>query len=166
VIGNVYFLTVEEVVAIHADQIDRYGGDAGLGDRGLLDSAVHAAQNVAAYVEDCDLCDLAAAYTFHLAENQPFVDGNKRAALASALVFLHQNGVELDDPRDFLYDVRFFALLTPFSRSLRPISGSRSNASRPSSITSVFSAGGAARSWTATPRGQSCWLPGIAHHPG
>jgi len=105
VIGDVYFLTVEEVVAIHADQIDRYGGDGGLRDGGLLDSAVHAAQNVAAYVEDCDSCDLAAAYIFHIAENQPFVDGNKRAALASALVFLHQNGVELEDLRELLYDV-------------------------------------------------------------
>jgi death-on-curing protein len=105
VILEVYFLTVEEVVAVHADQIDRYGGDRGLRDRGLLESAVHAAQNVAAYVEDCDLCDLAAAYIFHLAENQPFVDGNKRAALASGLVFLHQNGIALEDPDERLYDV-------------------------------------------------------------
>ncbi|HTR77947.1 MAG TPA: hypothetical protein VMH39_07545 [Gemmatimonadaceae bacterium] len=58
---DVYFLTVDEVVAIHADQIENYGGDLGLRDRGLLESAVHAAQNVAAYVTDCDLCDLAAA---------------------------------------------------------------------------------------------------------
>jgi len=43
VIDDVYFLTVEEVVAVHADQIDRYGGDRGLRDRGLLESAVHAA---------------------------------------------------------------------------------------------------------------------------
>lgn len=104
-IADVYFLTVEDVLAIHADQIERYGGDSGQRDLGLLDSAVHAAQNVAAYAEDWDLCDLAAAYVFHLAENQPFVDGNKRAALASGLVFLHQNGVEIDDPGELLYDV-------------------------------------------------------------
>ena len=104
-IDDVYFLTVEEVVAVHADQIDRYGGDPRSARSGLLESAVHAAQNVAAYVEDCDLCDLAAAYIFHIAENQPFVDGNKRAALASGLVFLHQNGVALDDPGEMLYDV-------------------------------------------------------------
>ena len=104
-IDDVYFLTVEEVVAIHADQIDRYGGDRGLRDRGLLESAVHAAQSVAAYVDECDLFDLAAAYIFHLAENQPFVDGNKRAALASGLVFLHQNGVALEDPDERLYDL-------------------------------------------------------------
>lgn len=104
-IDDVYFLTVEEVVAIHADQIDRYGGDRGLRDHGLLESAVHAAQNVAAYVEAWDLYDLAAAYIFHVAENQPFVDGNKRAALASGLVFLDQNGVDVDDPAGLLYDL-------------------------------------------------------------
>ena len=102
---DVYFLTVEEVFAIHADQIAQYGGDAGLRDRGLLESAVHAAENVAAYAESFDLCDLAAAYIFHIAENQPFVDGNKRAALASGLVFLHQNGIALEDPDDRLYEV-------------------------------------------------------------
>ena len=103
-IEDVYFLTVEEVVAIHTDQIERYGGDPGLRDAGLLESAVHAAQNVAAYVEACDLCDLAAAYILHIAENQPFVDGNKRAALASGLVFLHQNGSPVEDPEGLLYD--------------------------------------------------------------
>ena len=97
-IDDVYFLTVEEVIAIHADQIARYGGDPGLRDRGLLESAVHAARNVAAYGESLDLCDLAAAYVFHLAENQSFIDGNKRAALASALVFLHQNDVSERSP--------------------------------------------------------------------
>jgi death on curing protein len=105
VIDDVYFLTVEEVVAIHADQIAQYGGDSGLRDRGLLESAVHAPENVAAYVESVDLCDLAAAYIFHIAENQPFVDGNKRAALASGLVFLHQNGIAVEDPDERLYDV-------------------------------------------------------------
>ena len=104
-IDDVYFLTVEEVVEIHADQIERYGGDVGLRDSGLLESAVHAAQNIAAYVDSCDVCDLAGAYIFHIAENQPFVDGNKRAALASGLVFLHQNGIVVEDPEEELYDV-------------------------------------------------------------
>jgi death-on-curing protein len=105
VIDEVYFLTVEEVVVIHADQISRYGGDAARRDTGLLESAVHAAENVAAYANDSDLCDMAAAYMFHIAENQPFVDGNKRAAVASALVFLHQNGIEVLDPGELLHDV-------------------------------------------------------------
>jgi len=105
VIDDVYFLTVEEVVEIHADQIARYGGDVGVRDLGLLESAVHAARNVATYGETCDLCDMAAAYLFHIAENQPFVDGNKRSALASGLVFLHQNGVAVEDPEGTLYDI-------------------------------------------------------------
>jgi len=50
------------------------------------------------------LWDMAAAYAFHLAENQPFVDGNKRAALGAALVFLELNGIQVDDPEDRLYD--------------------------------------------------------------
>ena len=66
---------------------------------------MHAARNVAAYGEACDLCDMAAAYLFHIAENQPFFDGNKRAALASGLVFLHQNGVAVEDPEGTLYDI-------------------------------------------------------------
>jgi death-on-curing protein len=48
---------------------------------------------------------MAAAYMFHIAENQPFVDGNKRTAVASALVFLHQNGIEVLDPGEVLHDV-------------------------------------------------------------
>ena len=54
-IEDVSFLTVEDVFAIHADQIAQYGGDPGLRDRGLLESAVHAAENVAAYAESFDL---------------------------------------------------------------------------------------------------------------
>ena len=48
---------------------------------------------------------MAAAYSFHIAENQPFLDGNKRTALGSALLFLDLNQVELDDPDGILYQV-------------------------------------------------------------
>lgn len=101
---EIYLLSVEEVVEIHADQIARYGGEPATRDEGLLASAVHASQNVAAYLEGADLCDMAAAYMFHIAENQPFVDGNKRTAVASTLVFLHQNGIEVMDPTEALFD--------------------------------------------------------------
>ena len=47
---------------------------------------------------------MAAAYAYHLAENQPFVDGNKRTGLAAALVFLALNGVEIEDPKGLLYN--------------------------------------------------------------
>lgn len=52
-----------------------------------------------------DLFDQAAAYAYHLCENHPFIDGNKRAALATALVFLELNGVRLDDPEEELYEL-------------------------------------------------------------
>jgi death on curing protein len=82
------FLTLEDVLLIHEQQLERYGGSPGIRDRGLLESAV--AQPQAGfggkYVHE-SIFDMAAAYAFHIAENQPFVDGNKRAALASALCF-------------------------------------------------------------------------------
>ena len=52
-----------------------------------------------------DLFEMAAAYAFHVCQNHPFVDGNKRVALASALVFLDLNGVTLVDPKGKLYDM-------------------------------------------------------------
>ncbi len=52
-----------------------------------------------------DIYEQAAAYAFHLCQNHPFVDGNKRTALASALVFLSLNGVELEDPKGELYEL-------------------------------------------------------------
>lgn len=99
------FLTLAEVVQIHRDQIERYGGRDGVRDMGLLESAV-AAPQASAGGESVhgDLFEMAAAYAFHLARNHPFVDGNKRTALASALVFLEINGVSALDPEERLHD--------------------------------------------------------------
>ena len=90
-------LSVDEVVELHDELLARHGGQAGLRDAGLLDSAVAAAQNELAYGSD-ELFAVAAAYAFNIAENQPFLDGNKRAAAAAALTFLQLNRVtcELD----------------------------------------------------------------------
>jgi death-on-curing protein len=60
------------------------------------------------------LFDMAAAYAFHIAESQPFVDGNKRAELGSALVFLSLNGIDLEDPEERLYE----AMMAVASHSL------------------------------------------------
>ena len=75
------FLTLDEVIAIHQDQIQRYGGSGGLRDMGLLQSALAMprAGFGGEYVHS-DLYEMAAAYLFHLATNHPFVDGNKRVA--------------------------------------------------------------------------------------
>ena len=96
------FLILEDVLDIHARQLARFGGAAGIRDRGLLESAVAAPQ--AAFGGEwlhTDLFEMAAAYAFHIAENQPFVDGNKRTGLLCAIVFLDINGISIafPDPR-------------------------------------------------------------------
>ena len=99
------FLTLAEVIDIHRNQIELYGGDLGLRDLKLLQSAI--AQPEATFGGDwlhTDLFQMASAYAFHLANNHPFIDGNKRVALASALVFLELNDASLMDPSDKLYD--------------------------------------------------------------
>ncbi len=100
---EIIFLTLEDVLTIHTDQIDRYGGSPELRDEGLLASAVNMPQATfgGAFLH-ADLFEMAAAYLFHLVQNHPFVDGNKRAGAAAALVFLDLNGIELEIPEDAL----------------------------------------------------------------
>lgn len=99
------FLSVEDVTQIHDGQIAAYGGAEGVRDRALLESAVAMPQASfgEAYLHQ-DLAHMAAAYAFHIAQNQPFSDGNKRTGLVAALVFLDLNGVTILDPRERLYD--------------------------------------------------------------
>jgi death-on-curing protein len=91
------WLDIDIVLDIHAEQLALFGGGDGLRDRGLLESALARPLNKFAYGET-DLAVLAAAYAFGIARNHPFVDGNKRAAFASMIVFLGLNGVEFDVP--------------------------------------------------------------------
>lgn len=96
------FLAREEIEAIHAACIAAFGGSLGLRDVNLLESAI--AQPLHEYHYGCaDLFGIAAAYAYHIAENQPFVDGNKRTALLAALNFLAANDVMADDPVDEFY---------------------------------------------------------------
>ena len=98
------FLTVEEVVAFHRDQILLFGGTDGIRDRGSLESAVAMPQSgFGGQFLHHDLFEMAAAYAFHLAENQPFLDGNKRTALNAAIAFLGLNGYVVLDPDGALY---------------------------------------------------------------
>ena len=85
------YLTVVEVLAIHDDQIERYGGVAGVRDRGLLEAALFRPQT--GYYED--LIEEAAALWESLSQNHPFIDGNKRTAFAVTYTFLVINGVRL-----------------------------------------------------------------------
>jgi len=90
------FLTVEQVLAIHARVIEEFGGEPTLLDRGMLESAVAmpAARYSGRFLHP-DLTAMAAAYLFHLCRNHPFADGNKRTALVSAEVFLMLNECQL-----------------------------------------------------------------------
>ncbi len=100
------FLTYAEVVAINIEQVNRYGGLAGVRDEGLLLSALAMPQ--VGFGEEYahkDLFEMAAAYLFHIVKNHPFVDGNKRVGAVTARIFLALNGVALDMPEDTIYDL-------------------------------------------------------------
>ena len=88
-----FWLTVEMVLDAHSEQLAIFGGPDGVRDLGLLESAVDRPRNKFAYGET-DLLALAAAYAFGIARNYPFVDGNKRAAFASIVMFLAINDID------------------------------------------------------------------------
>ena len=99
------FLDLADVLLIHEEQLVRYGGSAGLRDQGLLESAIAMPRATfgGPFVHE-DLFAMAAAYAFHIAENQPFVDGNKRTGVLSAVVFLELNGFIVEEPPSAFYD--------------------------------------------------------------
>lgn len=102
--SEIRFLSLEDVLALHEMQIERYGGTNGIRDRGLLESAVGMPQaSFGGEFVHHGLYEMAAAYAFHIAENQPFLDGNKRTALAAALIFLDWHGIEVEEPGEELY---------------------------------------------------------------
>jgi death-on-curing protein len=93
--NNCFHLTVEIVREIHAEAIARFGGLDGVRKTALLESAVaepHASFGGQSPYKD--LAEVAAAYLFYLCRNHPFIDGNKRTALAACIVFLRLNGIE------------------------------------------------------------------------
>jgi death-on-curing protein len=88
-------LTVDIVKEIHGMVLAEFGGSGGIRDEGLLHSAVAAPQ--ATYGGEspfADMPEVAAAYLFYICRNHPFIDGNKRAAMTAAIVFLRLNGIE------------------------------------------------------------------------
>jgi death-on-curing protein len=100
------FLDLEDVLELHAQLIARYGGSGGVRDRGLLESAL--AQPRATFDGEFvheDLISMAAAYLFHVVQNHPFVDGNKRTGLLAALVFLDLNGISITHDSPGLYEL-------------------------------------------------------------
>ena len=96
------YIHVDDVLAIHADQIERYGGSQGLRDPGLLEAALFRPQT--GYYPS--LVDEAAALWESLSQNHPFVDGNKRTAFAATYAFLFINGLRIvardEDAQEFV----------------------------------------------------------------
>jgi death-on-curing protein len=100
------FLSLAEVLEIHQDQATRYGGASGIRDIEMLKSAI--GMPSATYRDQflhTDICEMAAAYLFHLVKNHPFVDGIKRVGAVATFVFLDLNGFDFDAPEDNLAEM-------------------------------------------------------------
>ncbi len=98
------FLDLEDVLELHNSGLERWGGSEGVRDQAALEAAI--AQPRATFDGEYlhgDLFAMAAAYAFHISEAQAFIDGNKRAALLAAVVFLDINGFRLPEPEDVMY---------------------------------------------------------------
>jgi death-on-curing protein len=102
------FLTWDILVALHRRSLERWGGIDGVRDRAGLESALGAAEN-AFFYGGGDLHEIAAAYAFHLAESQGFLDGNKRTAIVCAGTFLEGNGC-LDQAEDLVLYAAMIAI--------------------------------------------------------
>jgi death-on-curing protein len=102
------WLTYEQVIAVHARQLRLFGGAPGLRDEGMLRSALERPVNKWQY-EQAETPVLAAAYGFGLAKNHAFVDGNKRIAFMTTVIFLRKNGI-LFAPSQAHATRMFFAL--------------------------------------------------------
>jgi death-on-curing protein len=99
------FLNLDEVLALQAEQIERYGGTPGVRDMHLLESAIGTPQaTFDGELLHASIVEQAAAYLFHLCQNHPFVDGNKRIALMATIAFLGLNDYRLDADEDELVE--------------------------------------------------------------
>ncbi|SLM19993.1 Death-on-curing family protein [uncultured spirochete] len=100
------FLTLSEVLLIYEDQIRRYGGTYSVRNLALLSSAVYVPQATfeREYLHKT-IPEMAAAYAYHICENHALVDGNKRVALATALVFLDINGYDFACSEEEIYQI-------------------------------------------------------------
>ncbi len=101
---SIRFLGLEEILALHAEQIERYGGAAGVRDLGLLESAaaMPEASFGDAYLHGTPP-EMASAYLYHLSQNHAFVDGNKRTALVVARTFLLLNNSDVEASQEEKY---------------------------------------------------------------
>jgi len=100
------FLDIDRVLRTHVSLIERYGGEEGVRDIGLLHSAIAMPQASAGGAPvHADLFEMAAAYLYHIVQNHPFVDGNKRTGAAAAIIFLAMNDMEVEADEEGLVDL-------------------------------------------------------------
>jgi death on curing protein len=105
---DVIFLTVGEVLRIHETQMELFGGQGGVRDLGLLESAIAVPQaGFSNSYLHADIFEMAAAYLFHIVQNHPFLDGNKRTGTVAAIAFLGMNDIEVDIDDDALVGLVF-----------------------------------------------------------
>jgi len=100
------FLTLDEILELHRESIEEFGGSIEVRDFGLLNSAIQMPQaGFGGQYLHPTLAEMAGAYLFHLVQNHPFVDGNKRIGALAARVFLLTNGAEFDPTEDEYFDL-------------------------------------------------------------
>jgi death-on-curing protein len=103
---DLFFLTLDEVLSLHEEQLRLFGGSSGIRQLDLLQSAMG---NVEATFGEIFLhetiFEMAAAYLYGICRNHPFVDGNKRTATAAALTFLRMNDIRVHATEDDFYDL-------------------------------------------------------------
>ncbi len=104
--AEITFLTAPTVIYIHDCYIKQFGGSGGIRDLGLLESAIMAPQAtfMGAYLHK-DIFSMAAAYAYSIIKNHPFIDGNKRTGITTALVFMRYNNVEIFFKKNQLVEV-------------------------------------------------------------
>jgi death-on-curing protein len=100
---SIAFLTWDDLLILHEDQLQKYGGQQGFVDENVVRSVLSRAQFTAQYNPDADIADLAAEYLFGFATTQGFLDGNKRTSVVATLFFLSQNGFDLHISNRILY---------------------------------------------------------------
>ncbi len=100
------FLDLDRVMRTHRSLIEAYGGSDGVRDVGLLHSAIAMPQaSFGGQFLHKDVFEMAAAYLYHIVQNHPFIDGNKRTGAATAIIFLAMNNIEIDADEDGLVEL-------------------------------------------------------------
>lgn len=103
---EIVFLGLDEVIEIHTDQVQRYGGHPGIRDMELLKSAnAMPAAGIGQTYLHTDIFEMAAAYLYHIVRNHPFLDGNKRTGAVASVVFLILNGIDVNADEDTLEQI-------------------------------------------------------------